>query len=62
MNLVNHDVVVINPDSENYGRIGFCESYKRSVYIVLFEEGIAFYLEDELKSVEREERESEQYE
>lgn len=54
MNLINHSVVVTNPDSDNYGRIGFCESCRRGVYIVLFEEGLGFYLENELELIEEE--------
>lgn len=43
MNLVNHNVVIINPYSDNYNKIGFCKTYERGLYLVQFKNDIGFY-------------------
>lgn len=43
MNLVNQNVVIVNPDSNNYNKIGFCKAYERGMYLVQFKDDVGFY-------------------
>ena len=43
MNLVNRNVVIVNPDSDNYNKIGFCKACERGIYLVQFKDDVGFY-------------------
>lgn len=44
MNLVNQNVVIVNPDSNNYNKIGFCKAYERGMYLVQFKDDVGFIM------------------
>lgn len=52
MNLVNHNVVVINPDSSNYNKVGFCKAHEKGIYLVQFKNEAYAYREKDIKLVE----------
>lgn len=58
MNLVNHNVVIINPDSDNYNKIGFCKAYERGMYLVQFKDGIGFYHKEDIGLTKKETKEN----
>lgn len=58
MNLVNHNVVIINPDSDNYNKIGFCKAYERGVYMIQFKDGVGFYHKEDIGLVKKETKEN----
>ena len=62
MNLVNQNVVIINPDSNNYNKIGFCKAYQKGLYLVQFKNDIGFYYDfyckGDLKPAKKETKEN----
>lgn len=58
MNLVNQNVVIVNPDSDNYNKIGFCKACERGIYLVQFKDGIGFYHKEDIELVKKETKEN----
>lgn len=62
MNLVNQNVVIINPDSNNYNKTGFCKAYQKGLYLVQFKNDIGFYYDfyckGDLKPAKKETKEN----
>lgn len=58
MNLVNHNVVIINPNSDNYNKIGFCKACERGVYLIQFKDGLGFYHKEDIGLAKKETKEN----